>query len=165
MHSFFFNDTATTEIYTLSLHDALPIFLDKAEELRQQISKVARVKVDSSDKMPGWKFNEYEMKGVPVRLEVGPKDIENNQVVLVRRDTREKIFVSMDELETKIPELLDDIHNSMLEHARTHRDEHTYTAKTLDEFKEIADTKPGFIKRSEERRVGKECRSRWSPYH
>lgn len=52
----------------------------------------------------------------------------------------------MDELETKIPELLDDIHNSMLEHARTHRDEHTYTAKTLDEFKEIADTKPGFIK-------------------
>ncbi|KOC46751.1 proline--tRNA ligase [Clostridium botulinum] len=120
--------------------------LDKAEELRQQISKVARVKVDSSNKMPGWKFNEYEMKGVPVRLEVGPKDIENNQVVLVRRDTREKIFVSMDELETKVPELLDDIHNSMLEHARTHRDEHTYTAKTLDEFKEIADTKPGFIK-------------------
>ncbi|KEH88931.1 proline--tRNA ligase [Clostridium novyi A str. BKT29909] len=120
--------------------------LDKAEELRQRIAKVARVKVDSSDKMPGWKFNEYEMKGVPVRLEVGPKDIENNQVVLVRRDTREKIFVSMDELETKIPELLDEIHNSMLEHARTHRDEHTYTAKTLDEFKEIADTKPGFIK-------------------
>ncbi|KGM94715.1 proline--tRNA ligase [Clostridium novyi A str. 4552] len=120
--------------------------LDKAEELREKISKVARVKVDSSDKMPGWKFNEYEMKGVPVRLEVGPKDIENNQVVLVRRDTREKIFVSMDELETKIPELLDEIHNSMLEHARTHRDEHTYTAKTLDEFKEIADTKPGFIK-------------------
>ncbi|KEH94047.1 proline--tRNA ligase [Clostridium massiliodielmoense] len=120
--------------------------LDKAEELRERISKVARVKVDSSDKMPGWKFNEYEMKGVPVRLEVGPKDIENNQVVLVRRDTREKIFVSMDELETKIPELLDEIHNSMLEHARTHRDEHTYTAKTLDEFKEIADTKPGFIK-------------------
>lgn len=120
--------------------------LDKAEELRQRIAKVARVKVDSSDKMPGWKFNEYEMKGVPVRLEVGPKDIENNQVVLVRRDTHEKIFVSMDELETKIPELLDEIHNSMLEHARTHRDEHTYTAKTLDEFKEIADTKPGFIK-------------------
>ena len=120
--------------------------LDKAEELRQRIAKVARVKVDSSDKMPGWKFNEYEMKGVPVRLEVGPKDIENNQVVLVRRDTREKIFVSMDELETKIPELLDEIHNSMLEHARVHRDEHTYTAKTLDEFKEIADTKPGFIK-------------------
>lgn len=120
--------------------------LDKACELKERISKVARVKVDSSDKMPGWKFNEYEMKGVPIRLEVGPKDIENNQVVLVRRDTREKIFVSMDELETKIPELLDDIHNSMLEHARTHRDEHTYTAKTLDEFKEIADTKPGFIK-------------------
>ncbi|AEB76768.1 proline--tRNA ligase [Clostridium botulinum] len=120
--------------------------LEKAEELRSNIAKIARVKVDSSDKMPGWKFNEYEMKGVPVRLEVGPKDIENNQVVLVRRDTREKIFVSMDELETKIPELLDDIHNSMLEHARTHRDEHTYTAKTLDEFNKIADTKPGFIK-------------------
>ncbi|PRR70546.1 proline--tRNA ligase [Clostridium thermopalmarium] len=120
--------------------------IEKAMELKDRISKVARVDIDTSDKMPGWKFNEYEMKGIPVRLEVGPKDIENNQVVLVRRDTREKIFVSMEELETKIAELLEDIQKSMYEHALKHREENTYSAKTLDEFKDIAENKPGFIK-------------------
>ncbi len=120
--------------------------LDKASDLRDRISKVARVKLDSSDKMPGWKFNEYEMKGVPLRLEVGPKDIENNQVVLVRRDTREKIMVSMDDLENKITELLDLMQVELLEKARKSAEEKTYTAATLDEFMEIANTKPGFIK-------------------
>lgn len=120
--------------------------LDKASELKDRISKVARVKLDASDKMPGWKFNEYEMKGVPLRLEVGPKDIENNQVVLVRRDTREKIMVSMDDLENKITELLDLMQVELLEKARKSAEEKTYTAATLDEFMEIANTKPGFIK-------------------
>jgi len=120
--------------------------LDKASELKDRISKIARVKLDSSDKMPGWKFNEYEMKGVPLRLEVGPKDIENNQVVLVRRDTREKIMVSMDELENKITELLGLMQVELLEKARKSAEEKTYSAVTLDEFIEIANTKPGFIK-------------------
>ncbi|MBV7271681.1 proline--tRNA ligase [Clostridiaceae bacterium UIB06] len=120
--------------------------LDKARELKERISKIARVKLDDSDKMPGWKFAEYEMKGVPVRLEIGPKDIEKNQVVLVRRDTREKIVVSMDELETKIPALLDDIHNSMLEAAKAVRELKTSVAKTMDEFKDIVENKTGFVK-------------------
>jgi prolyl-tRNA synthetase len=120
--------------------------LDKASELKDRISKVARVKLDASDKMPGWKFNEYEMKGVPLRLEVGPKDIENNQVVLVRRDTREKIMVSMDDLENKITELLDLMQVELLEKSRQSAEEKTYTATTHDEFMEIANTKPGFIK-------------------
>lgn len=120
--------------------------LEKAEELRERIAKVARVKVDSTDKMPGWKFSEYEMKGVPVRLEVGPKDIENNQVVLVRRDTREKEVVSMDDLEVRIPQLLEEIQTAMFERAKAHRDENTFVATNLDEFKEIAENKPGFIK-------------------
>lgn len=120
--------------------------IDKATELKDKISKIARVKLDISDKMPGWKFSEYEMKGVPIRLEVGPKDIEKNQVVLVRRDTREKIFVSMDELETKIPELLEDIHNSMYEAAKKAREEKTSSAKTMDEFKDIVENKTGFVK-------------------
>ncbi|SUY48411.1 proline-tRNA ligase [Clostridium putrefaciens] len=120
--------------------------LDKAHELKDRISKVASVKLDDSDKMAGWKFNEYEMKGIPVRLEVGPKDIENNQVVLVRRDTREKLVVSIDELEVKLEELLEDIQKSLFEKAKTLRDEKTYSATTMEEFKEIADTKPGFIK-------------------
>ena len=84
--------------------------------------------------------------GIPVRLEVGPKDIENNQVVLVRRDNREKLVVSIDELEVKLEELLEDIQKSLFEKAKTLRDEKTYSATTMEEFKEIADTKPGFIK-------------------
>ncbi|CDF59043.1 proline--tRNA ligase [Thermobrachium celere] len=120
--------------------------LDKANELKDRLSKVVRVKLDDSDKMPGWKFAEYEMKGVPVRLEVGPKDIEKNQVVLVRRDTMEKISVSMDNLEQEVLKLLDDIHNNMLEMARKNRDEHTYVATNMEEFKDIVENKPGFIK-------------------
>lgn len=120
--------------------------IDKANELKDRLSKIARVKVDISDKMPGWKFSEYEMKGVPIRLEVGPKDIEKNQVVLVRRDTREKLFVPMDELETKIPELLEDIHNSMYEAAKKSIEEKTSSVKSMDEFKDVVENKPGFVK-------------------
>ena len=72
-----------------------PGVLDKCRELAAEIGKYARVKLDDSDKQPGWKFAQWEMKGVPVRLEVGPRDIENGQCVLVRRDTREKQFVKL----------------------------------------------------------------------
>ena len=137
---------APTQVVIVPIAQHKEGVIEKAQELKGRIAKVARVSIDISDKMPGWKFNEYEMKGIPVRLEVGPKDIENNQVVLVRRDTREKLVVSMDELEAKITELLEDIQNSMLENARKHREENTYNAVTLDEFKEIAENKPGFIK-------------------
>ncbi|MBU3156810.1 proline--tRNA ligase [Clostridium estertheticum] len=119
--------------------------IEKATELKDMLSKVARVKIDISDKMPGWKFSEYEMKGVPLRLEVGPKDIENNQVVLVRRDTREKLFVPMDELESKIPELLIDIQKSLFEKARDAQDIRTFSAKTVEELKEILDKTLGFV--------------------
>ncbi|MCM8711660.1 proline--tRNA ligase [Clostridium sp. SYSU_GA19001] len=120
--------------------------LDKAAELKNRLSKAVRVKMDDSDKMPGWKFNEYEMKGVPLRLEIGPKDIENNQAVLVRRDTREKIIVSLDNLETKISELLEDIQKSLLEKARAAQLQKTSTAVNLNEFKNLLDNKPGFVK-------------------
>ena len=120
--------------------------LDKANELKERLSSMFKVKIDDSDKSPGWKFSEYEMKGVPLRLEIGPKDIENNQCVLVRRDTREKIFVSLDELEVKVSELLSDIQDSLFAKALSHREETTNTALTYDEFKEIVATKPGFVK-------------------
>lgn len=120
--------------------------LEKAEELRKAISAYARVKVDASDKKPGWKFNEYEMKGVPLRLEVGPKDIENGQVVLVRRDTREKLFVPMADLATEIPRLLDALHADLYEKALQRMTDMTSTATTKEELREAADTKPGFIK-------------------
>ena len=121
--------------------------LDKANELKERLAKYnVRVKLDDSDNSPGWKFAEYEMKGVPVRVEIGPKDIEKNQCVIVRRDNREKYFVSLDELEAKIPELLEEVHKGLYNKALERRSNMTYTAKTLDELKDIADNKPGFIK-------------------
>jgi prolyl-tRNA synthetase len=120
--------------------------LEKAAELQAEIKKYARVKMDASDKRPGWKYSEYEMKGVPIRLEVGPKDIEKGQVALVRRDTREKIFVPMEELAIRIPQLLDEVHEGLYAKALAHREEKTYVARTFDELKQIADEKPGFIK-------------------
>ncbi|MBP3234321.1 MAG: proline--tRNA ligase [Eubacterium sp.] len=120
--------------------------LEKAEEIRAKLSEIARVKVDDSDKSPGFKFAECEMRGVPLRVEIGPRDIENSQCVVVRRDTGEKITVSLDELNSKVTELLDVIQKDMLEAARAHRDSHTYTATNWDEFKDIIENKPGFIK-------------------
>lgn len=137
---------APTQVIIVPIAQHKEGVLEKAEELRERISKVARVKADTSDKMPGWKFNEWEMKGVPVRVEIGPKDIENNVAVLVRRDTREKEVVSLDNLETRITELLNEIHDNLYAKALQNREEKTFVAKTMEELKEIADTKPGFIK-------------------
>lgn len=137
---------APTQVIIVPIAQHKEGVLEKAEELRERISKVARVKADTSDKMPGWKFNEWEMKGVPVRVEIGPKDIENNVAVLVRRDTREKEVVSLDNLETRIIELLNEIHDNLYAKALQNREEKTFVAKTMEELKEIADTKPGFIK-------------------
>lgn len=119
---------------------------EKAQEVTERIAKFCRAKIDASDNSPGWKFAEYEMKGVPLRLELGPKDIEKNQCVLVRRDNREKVFVSLDDLETEIPRLLDAVQQGLYDAALARREKMTYTAATLDELKDIADNKPGFIK-------------------
>ena len=120
--------------------------VEKATEVTNKIKNICRVKFDNTDRSPGWKFSEYEMKGVPLRLEIGPKDIEKNQCVLVRRDNREKYFVSLDELETKIPELLKAVNDGLYEKALKRREEMTYTANNLEEIKDIAENKPGFIK-------------------
>lgn len=120
--------------------------LEKAQEIQNRLSKNVRVKLDASDKMPGWKFAEYEMKGVPIRLEIGPKDIENNQCVLVRRDNMEKQVVALDQVETAVTELLSTIQKDMLERARKNRDENTFTVKSLEEFTERLNEKTGFIK-------------------
>ncbi len=119
---------------------------EKATELCDMIKKTLRADIDLSDKTPGWKFAEYEMKGIPVRLEIGPKDIENNSCVLVRRDTGEKISASLDGIEETIAKLLEDIQNNLFNKALEHRNEHTYTATDYDSFKEIVETKPGFVK-------------------
>lgn len=120
--------------------------LEKARELEQRLKKVCRVVVDDSDQSPGWKFAQYEMKGVPIRLEIGPKDIEKDQCVLVRRTDREKNFVSLADLEQAVLEQLEVVRKDMYEAALNRRESMTYTATTLDEFRATADAKPGFIK-------------------
>ena len=120
--------------------------LDKAEELRKRLSAICRVKCDASDNSPGWKFAQYEMKGVPLRLEIGPKDIENNQCVLVRRDNREKTIVPLDQLEEKIPELLKAVHDGLYQRALENRENRTYTATSMEEMIQLANEKSGFIK-------------------
>ena len=120
--------------------------LDFAYELKKNLGRVARVGIDASDKMPGWKFNEYEMKGVPIRLEAGPKDIEKEQVVLVRRDTLEKVIVPLSELEERITSLLEDIQSNLYNRAKAHREENTSIAKDLGELKDSLEHKPGFVK-------------------
>lgn len=120
--------------------------LDKAYEIQDTLSRAFRVKVDDSDKSPGWKFAEAEMRGYPLRVEIGPKDMEAGKCIVCRRDTREKIEVSLEELEAKVGELLETIQTEMLEHARVHRDVHTYTAKNMEEFRKLFNEKSGFVK-------------------
>jgi prolyl-tRNA synthetase len=120
--------------------------LDYAYKLKDRLVGIARIDIDGSDKKPGWKFNEYEMKGIPIRLEVGPKDIEHGQVVLVRRDTGEKVVVLVDDLELKLPSLLEEIQADLFKNALAHREEHTSNAVTFDEFKSALVEKPGFVK-------------------
>ena len=105
-----------------------------------------RVQMDDSDQSPGWKFAQYEMKGVPLRLELGPNDMEKNQCVLVRRDSGEKTFVSLDGIEETVAKMLDDIHDGLYARAKRNLEENTFPAFSLDEAKAIQEEKGGFIK-------------------
>ena len=120
--------------------------LTKAREVKQVLSKHFRVKIDDSEKSPGWKFSEQEMRGIPVRIELGPKDIENGSCVVVRRDTHEKITVALDELPNKLAEILGNMQSDMLERARLRRDESIYDVTDYEDFKRTIDTKPGFVR-------------------
>ncbi|MBQ7090876.1 MAG: proline--tRNA ligase, partial [Clostridia bacterium] len=137
---------APTQVMIVPVAQHKPGVLDKANEVMERLQKVCRVKMDASDNSPGWKFAEYEMKGVPLRLELGPRDIENGVCILSRRDTAEKLTVKLEELESVIPALLDEIHETIYNRALERRKAMTYTAHNLDEMKEIAETKPGFIR-------------------
>lgn len=137
---------APIQVIVLPIAQHKPGVLEKARELQERLKKTFRVRIDDSDQSPGWKFAQYEMKGVPLRLEIGPKDIEKGQCVLVRRHDREKIFVPLDQLEQAITEQLACVRQGIYEKAFSRRQEMTYTATTMDELKEIADNKPGLVK-------------------
>ena len=137
---------APVQVCIVPIQQKKEAVLEKAYELRGRLKGNFRVKVDDTDKTPGYKFAEAEMRGYPIRVEIGPKDIEAGKCVLCRRDTREKLEVALDELEEKAGELLDTIQREMLERARVHRDTHTYEARDFEEFQRIFAEKAGFVK-------------------
>ena len=121
--------------------------LEKADEIRKALEdKGIRVKTDDTDKSPGWKFAEAEMRGIPVRIEIGPKDIEAGKAVLVRRDTGDKTECAIKDIPEEVKKLLDTIQHDMLERARARRDSQTYTATTKEEFEKLFAEKSGFVR-------------------
>ncbi|MBR3597307.1 MAG: proline--tRNA ligase [Clostridia bacterium] len=138
---------APTQVVIIPIAAHKPGVKEKAEELRARLASQFRVKCDNTDNSAGWKFAEYEMKGVPLRLEIGPKDIENNQCVLVRRDNREKYFVSLDSLEEEITRLLDELGAALYNKALDNIEKKTYRCTSIDEIKEaLAANGDGFVK-------------------
>jgi prolyl-tRNA synthetase len=121
--------------------------LPRAREIRQQLmAQDVRVVLDDRDVYtPGWKFAEWELRGVPLRLEIGPKDIEKGQVVLVRRDTREKLPTPLEALGARVGELLEEVQRSLFQRAWRFREEHTSRADSYEEFKRIMEGRPGFV--------------------
>lgn len=138
---------APTQVVVIPIQQKKEGVLERAVQVKAALQAAGlRVKLDDSDKSPGWKFSEQEMRGFPVRIELGPKDIEAGHAVIVRRDTREKIVAPIEELAEKTAQILEAIQTDMLERARAHRDSHTYTATNMEEMRDIAENKPGFIK-------------------
>ena len=136
---------APTQVMIVPIQQKKEGILEKCMEVKDMLSNFS-LKVDDSDKSPGWKFSESEMRGIPVRVELGPKDMEANQAVLVRRDTHEKITVSLDNIAEEVGTLLETIQKDMFERAKAHREAHTYVARTFDEFVKTVGEKPGFVK-------------------
>lgn len=136
---------APTQIMITPIQQRKEGVLEKAAELKEKLGGF-RVKVDAADKSPGWKFSEQEMRGIPLRVEIGPKDIEANKCIIARRDTGEKLEVSLDVIEETAAGLLKEIQKDMLEKARNHVASHTYSAVDYEEFEKTVNEKPGFIK-------------------
>ncbi len=137
---------APCQVIVVPVASHKPGVKEAAEKIKQDISSYARAEIDLSEQSPGWKFAEYEMRGVPLRLEIGPRDLQNEQCVLVRRDTGEKSIVPLNSLDREIPRLLDEIHMNMYKTAEKRLNDMTFTAKTYDEFKEIFERGNGFVK-------------------
>ena len=138
---------APIQAVVLPIAQHKPGVLEGASAIQERLANAGfRVKMDSSDNSMGWKCAEYEMKGVPLRVECGPRDLENGQVVLVRRNDREKIVVKLDELEAAVAEQLEAVHKGMYERARKNLDEHIYEAHSLEEAKALQDANGGYIK-------------------
>jgi prolyl-tRNA synthetase len=119
---------------------------ETVERVEKMLKGKVRVKVDLSENTPGWKFNEWELRGVPVRMEIGPRDVQNNSVMLVRRDNRIKESVAIGALETRLPELLEEVQQSLFRRAKDFQDQNTHYTDSYEEFKQIIAEKRGFVR-------------------
>ena len=138
---------APIQVVVVPVAQHKPGVLEAATALYEQIKAMGiRARIDTSDNSLGWKCAQYEMKGVPVRLELGPKDIENGCCMAVRRDNGEKIPVALNEIASRLPEVLDDVQRGLYEKAKKNLDEHIYAAHSLEEAKELQEKNGGFIK-------------------
>ena len=138
---------APIQVVILPVAQHKPGVLEAANGLKDRLVQAGlRVKLDDSDNSMGWKCAEYEMKGVPVRVECGPRDLENGQCVIVRRTDREKIVCKLEELESAVMQELENVHNGMFARAKQNLDEHIYEAHTLEEAKALQDQHGGYIK-------------------
>jgi len=138
---------APVQVVVLPIAQHKPGVLEGATELTNRLAAAGyRVKMDDSDNSMGWKCAEYEMKGVPLRVECGPRDLENGQCVIVRRNDREKIVVKLEDLETAIAEQLEAVHQGMYARAKKNLEEHIYEAHSLEEAKQLQETNGGFVK-------------------
>ncbi len=138
---------APVQVMIIPINSGKEALLEKATEIMNTLRDLnIRAKVDATDKSAGWRFSEQEMKGVPLRIEIGPKDLENNRVVVVRRDTGEKLFIDIDSLAGEIPVLLEKIHENLYNKAKVRLTEKTSDAANLEEMEEILTNKQGFIR-------------------
>ena len=138
---------APVQVMVIPIQQKKEGVLDAARSLTDALTSAGiRARMDDSDKSPGWKFAEQEMRGVPARVEIGPKDLEEGTAVIVRRDTREKTVVSLEELPARMQALLEQEQANLFRRAKEHRDSHTYVAETPEKFRELATDRPGFIK-------------------
>ena len=137
---------APTQVMIIPINQKKEGVLEKAQEIKAALSEKFTVKLDDSNKNPGWKFSEQEMRGIPVRIEIGPKDIDAGQAVIVRRDNREKTVVSLDNITEAVGEILEKMQADMLAKATAHRDANTHEAHNWEEFTDILTRKQGFIK-------------------
>jgi prolyl-tRNA synthetase len=138
---------APIQVVVVPVASHKPGVLETATDLYEKIKAMGiRVRIDTSDNSLGWKCAQYEMKGVPVRLELGPKDIENGCCMAVRRDNGEKVQIALSEIATRIPEVLGDVQHGLYEKAKKNLDEHIYEAHSLEEARELQEKNGGFIK-------------------
>jgi prolyl-tRNA synthetase len=137
---------APTQVVIVPIRGDDPTVREAGDRLARELGARFRVEADWSDKSPGWKFNEWEMRGVPVRVEIGPRDVKNGQAVVVRRDTREKTVVALEQLADTIEAQLEAVHAGLYQRAQADRDSRTSEASSLDELGRVLKQRPGFVR-------------------